>query len=364
MSVNLKQYYILFFIGILFYFKPSAQETTDSAWPKTNNLQMPWARWWWMGSAVDKPNLKKHLIDFHNAGIGGVEITPIYGVKGEEGNFIDYLSPMWMEMLDYTVHIADSLDMQVDMVLGTGWPYGGPQVTLPFAATKLVIEKFDVKNNVIISRKIRVGTANEKESSQLLYVVAYGADGSYEDLTDALDGNVLNWKAKNTDYSIYAIFSGKTSQQVKRSAPGGEGYTLDHYSLEALNAYVAPFDKALVGLEGKLRAVFNDSYEVYDTDFTPLFFKEFELRRGYDLKKYLPQLLGKTDNEEGNRIKSDYRETLSDLLLKKFDEPWTQWAHAKNYKTRLAGPWLSRKSYRSLCIRGYSGKRNFWVYAL
>ncbi len=123
---------IPFFIGILFSLQAVAQSNkTDSAWPQTKNVNKPWARWWWMGNAVDKPNLKSSLIDFQKVGIGGVEITPIYGVKGEENNFIDYLSPKYMEMLGYTVKIADSLGLQVDMVLGTGWPYGGPQVTLP-----------------------------------------------------------------------------------------------------------------------------------------------------------------------------------------------------------------------------------------
>lgn len=306
-----------------------------SVWPKSSSINQPWARWWWMGSAVDKPSLKKSLSDFQKAGIGGVEITPIYGVKGEENNFIDYLSPKWLEMLDYTIHIADSLHMQVDMVLGTGWPYGGSHVTLPHAATKLIVEKYTVKKGETFDKKIAVDETKEKNPAQLLYVVAHGNDGTYTDLTSQITSNQLNWKAKKSDCTIYAVFSGKTGQQVKRAAPGGKGYTLDHYSQEALNEYVVPFDKAFKGLEGKIRAIFNDSYEVYGTDFTPNFFNEFKTRRGYDLKEQLPSLLDETDNAISNRIRSDYRQTLSDLLLNQFDKPWTQWANAKNFKTKL-----------------------------
>jgi len=355
MRSNKPNYLIL----LLFYCTiNSFAQQTISPWPKTSNINQPWARWWWMGSAVDKPNLKKSLVDFHNAGIGGVEITPIYGVKGEENNFIDYLSPKWMEMLDYTIHVADSLHMQVDMVLGTGWPYGGSHVTLPHAATKLVVEKYQVKKNETIDRNIKLENTKEKQPAELLYVVAYGSDGSYINLTDqlnknlskpkdkAVDGksvsipnslepNKLKWKAKKTDYTLYAVFSGKTGQQVKRSAPGGSGFTLDHYSQEALNEYTVPFNNAFKGREGKIRAIFNDSYEVYGTDFTPNFFEEFQKLRGYDLKKQMPLLLSETDNEIGNRIKSDYRQTIGDLLLNKFDKPWTEWAHSKNFKTKL-----------------------------
>lgn len=356
----MKQLQTFCFITLFFIcnYNLSAQSSNTSPWPKSTNINQPWTRWWWMGSAVDKPNLKKTLIDFNKAGIGGVEITPIYGVKGEESNYIDYLSPKWMEMLDYTIQTADSLKMQVDMVLGTGWPYGGSHVTLPYAATKLIVEKYPLKKNETFDRNITLDSSKEKTPAELLYVAAYGSDGSYINLTDNLEKNKaaskekgiegsaiklpnkmepnrLNWKAKQTNYTIYAIFSGKTGQQVKRAAPGGKGYTLDHYSAEALNAYVVPFNNAFKGREGKIRAVFNDSFEVYGTDFTPNFFEEFQKLRGYDLKKQLSILLNETDNEIGNRIRSDYRQTIADLLLNKFDKSWTNWAHSKNFKTKL-----------------------------
>ncbi|WP_431242044.1 glycosyl hydrolase [Flavobacterium sp. P21] len=151
----------LIILSVCWIINTTAQEK-NSPWPKSTNTNQPWARWWWMGSAVDKPNLKRSLIDFHNVGIGGVEITPIYGVKGEEANFIDYLSPKWMEMLDYTVHVADSLHMQVDMVLGTGWPYGGSHVTVANAATKLIIEKYPLKKDETFDRNISLENKKEK----------------------------------------------------------------------------------------------------------------------------------------------------------------------------------------------------------
>ena len=303
--------------------------------PETNRTTKPWTRWWWMGSAVDKKNLKENLLALHKAGLGGVEITPIYGVKGEEENFIDYLSPEWMEMLGYTIHIADSLDMGVDMVLGTGWPYGGPQVDAEHAATRLVVDKYELEKGDRIKKEIKVDPEKEKHYTRLLYVLAFAEDGTYKNLTDELEGNFLNWKARKKDYTLYAVYAGKTGQMVKRAAPGGEGFTADPFSEEALKEYLQPFNKALSGYEGKIHSIFNDSYEVYGTDFTPSFFSEFQKRRGYDLKPYLPLLLKKEDSEEANRVKSDYRETLSDLLLHNFDEPWTKWAHSKGFKSRL-----------------------------
>ena len=73
------------------------------AWPELTRDNKPWTRWWWLGSAVDKTNLTRELERYHDAGLGGVHIIPIYGVKGGESNYIRYLSPQWMEMLRHTV---------------------------------------------------------------------------------------------------------------------------------------------------------------------------------------------------------------------------------------------------------------------
>lgn len=333
-----KSFLVLTILSILILSCSETQQNINSnntVFPEIKSETKPWTRWWWMGSAVDSANLKQNLIDLHKVGIGGVEIAPIYGVKGEEANFIDYLSPKWMNMFSYTTKIADSLGMQVDLTLGTGWPYGGPQVTPEFAATKLITQKYDVKKGITFSKHIKVDNPNEKQPATLNCLLAYGDNGTYIDLTSQLKDNSINWKAENDNYQIYAVFTGKTGQKVKRAAPGASGFTLDHYSTEALVTYIKPFDNVLSDFNGKIRSIFNDSYEVYGTDFTPNFFEAFEKFRGYDLKPYVPLLLSEEDNEESNRIKSDYRETLSDLLLHNFDEPWTNWANSKNFKSRL-----------------------------
>src|SRR5271156_949087 len=77
----------------------ATQDSDPLAWPKPTAENRPWTRWWWLGSAVDKENLTLQLQQFKDAGIGGVEICPIYGAKGYEDRYINYLSPKWMDML-------------------------------------------------------------------------------------------------------------------------------------------------------------------------------------------------------------------------------------------------------------------------
>ncbi|SOE23181.1 hypothetical protein SAMN06298216_3572 [Spirosomataceae bacterium TFI 002] len=290
--------------------------------------QKPFARWWWMGSAVNQKGIKYNLEAFHKAGLGGVEITPIYGVKGQEDNFIPFLSDHWLKMLDYTTHVADSLGMKVDMVLGTGWPYGGPQVEVEYAATKMEVDSFQVAGGERIEKNLK----HNKPDFRLLHLLSYDVYGKYEDLTSIIKDDVIRYVNDGDSKKVYAIYAGKTGQKVKRSAPGGEGYTVDHYSKEAFDDYVQPFNEKL---NSPIRAIFNDSYEVYNTDFSPALFEEFRQRRGYDLKPYLNLLIQKENTPNAARIRSDYRETLSDMLKDNFNRPWTSWAHNKGYKTKL-----------------------------
>src|SRR3982751_3327478 len=99
------------------------------AWPAITSQARPWVWWWWHGSAVDQTNISHELQRFHDAGVGGVQITSIYGTKGAEARDIPYLTPKWLDMMGYTVDEARRLDLGADMTLGSGWCFGGPTVS-------------------------------------------------------------------------------------------------------------------------------------------------------------------------------------------------------------------------------------------
>src|SRR5690606_8312950 len=121
---------------------------------------------------------------------------------------------------------------------------------------------------------------------------------------------------------------------VERAAPGGEGNVIDHFSATALRRYLSRFDSALKDTDlSKLRAFFNDSYEVDDArgaaDWTPELFDEFIKRRGYDLREHLPALFGHASEDEYERVLSDYRETIYELIHDNFTTVWSEWAASK-----------------------------------
>jgi hypothetical protein len=187
------------------------------------NTAKPWTYWWWMGSTVTESDITWQLENFAKAGLGGVHIIPIYGVKGLEKQAIPYLSPQWMRVLSHTVREGKRLGLGVDMTTGTGWPFGGPNVSTEFAAKK--------------------------------------------------------WQFSNGQ-----LQSALTKQAVKRAAPAGEGLVLDPFSAKAMPHYVQRFDSAFANFKDRPRAMYNDSYEVYGANWTDDFLNEFKKRRGYDLQ--------------------------------------------------------------------------------
>ena len=249
-------------------------------WPTPLPEAKPGTRWWWLGSAVDKENLQWNLSEYARVGIGAVEITPLYGVKGNDKNNIQFLSPEWMQALKDVEDISKPLGIEVDMNCGTGWPFGGPHISLEQAACKAIFK-------------------------------------------DTLINGVHK----------YNVEIGRTKQKVKRAAPGGEGWVVDHFDRDAVHHYLDRFEQAFAtsGVPYP-HTFFNDSYEVYNANWTPTLFDEFQKRRGYDLRTKLPELLGEVD--DGNQVLCDYRETLSDLLLENFTQQWVAWAHQHGVKVR------------------------------
>ncbi|MCS3531653.1 glycosyl hydrolase [Chryseobacterium sp. JUb7] len=309
--------------------------SAQNPWPKATNTAQPWTRWWWMGSAVDEKGLDKQLTTLSKAGFGGVEIVPIYGAKGFENRYLNYLSPEWMKMLQFTTDKAQSLNMGVDMAVGTGWPIGGPQVDENDAATKMIVQTYTISLGEKLAEKIALKDEKQKvlKTIKLDIVTAYNEKNEAVVLTDKINTDgTLNWKPSSGNWTIYAVFTGKTLQKVKRAAPGGEGYTLDHFSPDATKDYLKTFDKAFGNSNYGIRSFFNDSYEVYNADWTADFKDEFKKRRGYDLSPYIKYLVSDEDNEMTGRIKSDYRETMSELILSNFTDNFTKWAHSKNSK--------------------------------
>jgi hypothetical protein len=246
---------------------------STATYAQTASTAKPWTFWWWMGSAANERDITAQLEGFQKAGLGGVHISPIYGVKGYEKEFTPFLSKKWLYLLDYSVKEGKRLGLGIDMTTGTGWPFGGPTVTPEMAAKAMTIKAGEIQ-------------------------VA------------------------------------PTKQKVKRAAPGGEGFVLDPFHPTAMGTYLTWFDTTLNTTPDRPRGMYNDSYEAYGANWTTDFREEFSQRRSYDLTDQLALLKDTTNTLSAELVRIDYLQTLAELLRERYTQPWTQWSKKHGYETR------------------------------
>ncbi|MET0243084.1 MAG: glycosyl hydrolase [Flavitalea sp.] len=361
-------------IFLLFSFLTSNALFAQLNWPVVNNTMKPWTRWWWQGSAVNKADLAKNLGAYQRAGIGGVELTPIYGAMGHEKEFLPFLSKGWMEMLGYTLKQSKQLGLGVDLANGTGWPFGGPWIADKDASHSIYYKTYNLsageslKEKIILHQEGFVRTANGKsldlkdvkkpllankdqqsisidqiQYSEDLYpimIMAYPENGLAENISSKIDSNgKLNWRNRNKSTTIIALFTGLHGKIVERAAPGGEGYAIDHFSPTATKNYLKHFDNAFRGYDvSGIRSFFNDSYEVDDargqSNWTASFLSEFKTRKKYKLEDHLPALFGLDSPEKNSQVLYDYRAVIDELLLEHFTINWKKWATARGAMVR------------------------------
>ena len=252
-------------------------EAAAPQWATITEESRPWAYNWWMASAVDREGLEAQCAAMEEAGLGGFHVIPIYGAKGYEGKYLKYLSPEWMQAFKDAVEIGARHGLGVDMTMGNGWCFGGPQLKDEQGCWKL----------------------EKTPDGQPPYVT---------------------WKL--------------TGQKVKRAGPGGQGPMMDPFSKAAIDAFLAPYAVFDSPDAAKPRRVYHDSWEYFRAGWSPELFGAFRAKRGYDLREHLKELAGIGDPEEVSRIRLDYRETLSDVVIDDVFPRWIDWAHRHGLQTR------------------------------
>ena len=110
---------------------------------------------------------------------------------------------------------------------------------------------------------------------------------------------------------------------------------MNHLSKTAVKNYLSRFNRAFKSSKtGYPHTFFNDSYEVYQADWTEDFLDQFACRRGYKLEEHFPEFLDENRPEISRRIVSDYRGDDLRLIAGELHRQWTDWAHKNGSITR------------------------------
>lgn len=299
-------------------------------------------RWWWFGPAVEEEEIARELRVMHEAGIGGVEIQPVYplALDDEQAGVrnLPFLSEPFLDALRFAAETARELGMRVDITLGSGWPYGGPGISVDHAAGMLRVEHVPVPPGAT-----RVALPSIRDGERVIrgFLMPERGDGAADRavaVTDGVRDGVIQVPGAAANRTLLIFIAGRTGMQVKRAAVGAEGFVLDHYDRAALDAHLAIIGEPLLKAFGPQPpfSVFCDSLEVFGSDWTADFLDEFQKRRGYDLSPHLPELsTGRT--ERAADVRYDWGRTLSELFDERFFEPLHAWAARRRTRLRIQG---------------------------
>lgn len=345
-------------------------------------IYRPFVRWWWNGDKVEKTELARELRLMKEAGIGGVEINPIkFPARTDDLGkpSIQWLSPEWIDLLQFTFKEAESLGLTCDLIVGSGWPFGAewlqgeersqevviathklegpldyevspfdlfkeadPGVTSPFAgrtmelmSVQLVPDPFDNMDQ-IIDLSSQIGKGNSQ--------------------SDQHGAGTIKVRIPAGKHLLYGLVKVQGSMEVINGAPGANGPVLNHYNEAAVRKYLYRMSDSIqqqIGpLAGKVRAFFTDSMELEGANWCADMADEFKRRRGYDLMPYLPFTMFKT-GAMGNisdwnygvtmgpvlkdkiaRVRYDFDVTKSELIRERFIHVFTQWCRENKILSR------------------------------
>jgi hypothetical protein len=301
----------------------------------------PMVRWWWFGPAVTREEIEAEMRRMKDGGLGGFELAVVYpmalddpaaGLRNER-----YLSPEFLDKVSFAARKARELGLRMDVTIGSGWSYGGPYITPDLAAARLRSERREITPD-------RKSVARPVPYEDDRLVAAFVGSGSiqeadprsFRELAISGAGPIALPEEGNGPRVVLFYFASHSGQVVKRAALGAEGYVLDHYSRPAIETHLREAGDKLLRAAGPggVHAIFCDSLEVYDADWTADMLEQFRSRRGYDLRPLLP-LLERDAGEGSLAVRRDFGRTLSELYEERFLVPLKEWSRKNDVLLRI-----------------------------
>ena len=336
----------------------------------------PYFRWWWPDGRVEADEIVREMRMLKGVGIGGVEINTIqFPSLGDPMGYPakPWLSDEWIDMLKVALDEGKKLGMTCDLLVGTGFPFGGKflegderaqmvgigvkKLTGPMrydtSLQNLLLESDPKSSHLYTGRQHKV-------LSLLLVPDPMSSLDEVKDLSQLLDdGNELSIDIPEGKHALYLLVRIDSFAKVIQGAPGGMGPILNHLNKQAVEKYLNHMSdtiEAKIGpLKGYVRSYFTDSMELAGHNWCNDMPEEFHKRKGYDLMPYLPFILyeiGSFGNvldyhygadmtpefqDTIDRVRFDFDEVKAELFLERFTQTFTAWCNKQGIQSRAQG---------------------------
>jgi hypothetical protein len=330
-------------------------------------------RWWWNGNRLSKKEILRELDVMKAAGIGGVEINPIAFPQTADPvgyKALTIFEDDWLDMLQTALKGAKKRGIICDMIVGSGWPFGGEFLKKQDQTQMVTIETIDLKGGQKYNFKVnellekvdpKIHSKNKVVYRDMVMVRLMPKESNEftegQDLTGSIQNNQLAIDLPEGDHVLYYVVKLTGYMAVINGAPGAAGPVLNHYSKKATEDYlnrISDFINGKVGNMGDyIRAMFCDSMELEGANWNDDLTDEFEKRRGYSLLPYLPFVLKKVGQmgnrldekygtkfsdevaEKIKRVDLDFYQTRIELFRERFIDTFNHWCHRNNVKSRM-----------------------------
>lgn len=332
----------------------------------------PFVRWWWNGNRLEEKEILRQLDVMKEGGIGGVEINSIaFPAEADPMDIpsLQWLSPEWIQMVKVALKGAEERGMICDIIVGSGWPFGGEFLEEDERTQLLTLASRKVKGKGPVRWEIKkiledaspVIHSSYANSTKEVYSACL-APLQMDKFTPAIEvaidknANVLEVDIPEGEYILYVLVKVTGFQAVINGAPGAAGPVLNHYSKNAVNKLLNRMSDqlfpAIEGLKG-FRAMFCDSMELEGSNWYYDLPDEFKARKGYDIVPYLPFILYKVGHmgqavegteitqlsgealEEIARVRYDFQTVCMGLIKDRFLIPYTEWCKKHNVQSRI-----------------------------
>ena len=337
----------------------------------------PFVRWWWNGNRVNEKEVLRELDLLKQAGFGGVEINPIAmppHSKEPMQEPLEWLSPEWNKVLKAACVGAKERGMIADLLVGSGWPFGGKFLRPDQTIERMAVNYKDIKGSKKISLNVSdleddlpkeyLGGQLEKESERILTFVRLfpqNLNSTHQiiDLMPFVKDNSIVYQIPEGEYRLAWGVLQKGYREVVHGTLGADGPTMNHLDEEVTLAFLnrlKEIERDLgIPLAELVRALFCDSMELAGSNWCNDFASEFMKRMGYSLDPFYPfifhyfsepypyEINSAAFADTLLRVRYDYNRVLVDLFQERFTSVFKQFCMENDLLCRFqayGSPWL------------------------
>jgi len=303
---------------------------------------LPAVYWFWNGK-IEYEQIKWQLEEMKRSKT--VESVCIMAWEGLE---IEYLSDEWFDKVKYACKIAKDVGLHVCLYDEFLWPSGHAGGKLLDSNPEYGAKCLDqTEKHATGPREILIDSISDpvaiiagKFNDSIL------EESSLTDITDYYKNGQLRWHTPEGEWTIF-IYSGEGCVYIP--AFFEQGYvdllnpdlakkfismTHDEY-YKRMPEYFGNVINAIItdepGHYCNIRSYFINPGTI---SWTPSFFKEFEGRNNYDLRKFLPAIWNNI-GKNTEKIRIDYYDTFGDLLQKSYFKTLHDWCNKHNIKLNI-----------------------------